>query len=560
MTQILQNDYNTDSFFHPDVNVNFQTSLDLPVTLKLSEEIKETDISFTVIKAVEDSGIVRFVTSKGRTYHGYSSLDMLKAVILSHTLSGSVSLRDMEENVRNDIRFRLIFKEGHTPSFMSFQRFLNENLKENVDVILAELNKYFLKEAGEFIDTDYETIDGTKEEADANKMSFVWRRASEKYYVKTYRKLDDLIKELIAYFNERNIVHHLSILRKYDLAYMMEIADFIRQYVNDNKVVFVYGKGSKKSLIQKMYESIRDLAISIWKYEIHFDILEDRNSFSKSDPDATFMHMKYDYYNHTNVFKPGYNVQFGNCSGCIWDIYISDDCNDLYTYIPLMEKHYTNYGSYPLKTPADAGYGSYDNYKFCKDHGIELYMKYSGYEKKREKISDKNRFKAIHFLKDENGFPVCPAGYSFRLEKERIEKRGIYERKMETLVNDHCEGCPLKSKCTKSKSNQRRINRCTELDEWQKEVDENLSSLEGRRLMEERAIYSEGFFGDKKSNWKYDRLRRIGESGVKMEIYLYAYGKNMRRFHEVYWKKKTLERESLSNLIEFARKHKPSKQ
>lgn len=558
MTQILQNDYNTDLFFHP--GVSFQTSLDLPITLKLSEEIKETDISFTVIKAVEESGIVKYVASKGRTYHGYSSVDMLKAVILSHTLYGSVSLRDMEDYARNDIRFRLIFKQGHTPSFMAFQRFLNDNLKENVDVILTELNKYFLKEVNEFIDTDYETIDGTKEEADANKMSFVWRKASERYYARTYKKLDELMKELIAYFNERNISHHLSVLRKYDLSYMMEVADFINNYVNENKIVFVYGKGSRKPLIQKMYESIRDLAISLWKYEIHFDILEKRNSFSKSDPDATFMHMKYDYYNHTGVFKPGYNVQFGNCSGFIWDIYISDDCNDLNTYIPLMEKHYRNYGSYPLKTPADAGYGSYDNYRYCKDHGIELYMKYSGYEKKKEKITDKNRFRLIHLPKDEDGFPVCPAGFSFRLEKERIEKRGIYERKMETLVNDHCEGCPYQSECTKAKDKKRRISYCRELDKWQCEVDENLKDPAGKRLMEERSIYSEGFFGDKKANWNYDRLRRIGESGVKMEIYLYAYGKNLRRFHDIYWKKKTLERESLNNLIGFARKHKPSKQ
>ena len=33
--------------------------------------------------------------------------------------------------------------------------------------------------------------------------------------------------------------------------------------------------------------------------------------------EATFMHIKYDYYNHTNVFKPGYNVQIGVNNGYI---------------------------------------------------------------------------------------------------------------------------------------------------------------------------------------------------------------------------------------------------
>ncbi|WRK52813.1 transposase [Coprobacillaceae bacterium CR2/5/TPMF4] len=97
------------------------------------------------------------------------------------------------------------------------------------------------------------------------------------------------------------------------------------------------------------------------------------------------MKMKYDYYNHTNVFKPGYNVQFGISDGFIRNVYLSSDCNDLPTYIPFMEKYYQAYGEYLEKTPADAGYGSYDNYMFCKKHEIDLYMKYSGYYKEQEK-------------------------------------------------------------------------------------------------------------------------------------------------------------------------------
>ena len=43
------------------------------------------------------------------------------------------------------------------------------------------------------------------------------------------------------------------------------------------------------------------------------------------------MHMKYDYYNHTNVFKPGYNVQAGVGDGFIRNIYVSSDCSDIQT-------------------------------------------------------------------------------------------------------------------------------------------------------------------------------------------------------------------------------------
>ena len=59
-----------------------------------------------------------------------------------------------------------------------------------------------------------------------------------------------------------------------------------------------------------------------------------RNSCFKIDPDVTFMHIKYDYYKHTNVFKSEYNIQFGISDGIIRNIYISSNGNDLKTYIP----------------------------------------------------------------------------------------------------------------------------------------------------------------------------------------------------------------------------------
>ena len=79
-------------------------------------------------------------------------------------------------------------------------------------------------------------------------------------------------------------------------------------------------------------------ALKMFKYTIYSDITGDRNSFSKTDPDATFMHMKYDYYNHTNVFKPGYNVQVGSSEGYIRHVYVSSDVNDLRTLVLRQEK------------------------------------------------------------------------------------------------------------------------------------------------------------------------------------------------------------------------------
>ena len=166
----------------------------------------------------------------------------------------------------------------------------------------------------------------------------------------------------------------------------------------------------------------------MWQYAIQEDILGERNSFSKTDPDATFMHMKYDYYNHTNVFKPGYNVQIGVNNGYIAYQYISSDANDMRTLQPFTEGYKELYGQYPKMEVTDAGYGSYENYSYCKSKGIKGILKYSGYEKKKEKVTDKNRYQLRHMERMEDGTPVCPAGHVFEKERIGVNLQGQYPK------------------------------------------------------------------------------------------------------------------------------------
>lgn len=201
MTINLQKDYSADKGANPHAFV--QQSLDFPITLDLNTLIDERDPVRTVIMAVEESGIYRYVSTKGRDAHGYRSIDMLKAVILSKTLLGYAGLREMEDIARNDIRFRLIFNDGKTPSHESFHRFITKNLTVSVDTVMSKLNRYMASKLPEDIDTDTEVIDGTKEEADANKMSFVWRGSSEKYQGRLYRKVYELLTEIITFSTVR---------------------------------------------------------------------------------------------------------------------------------------------------------------------------------------------------------------------------------------------------------------------------------------------------------------------------------------------------------------------
>ena len=241
--------------------------------------------------------------------------------------------------------------------------------------------------------------------------------------------------------------------------------------------------------------------------------------------------MKYDYYNNTGVFKPGYNVQMGVSSEYIRHIYVSCDANDMKTYVPFMEGYYDAYKAYPSIVSADAGYGSYDNYSYNSIHNIRQYLKYSGYEKEKEKKTKRNQFKSFQMKENESGEIICPAGHAFTLGSSRLDHRSVYPRINQKYVNEHCGECPLRSKCTKAK-NGRTLNRSRDVEKYHKEVRENIESDEGKKIMTQRSIQAEGVFANLKQDYGYTRLRRRGESGVKEEIFLAAIGYNIRKYHK----------------------------
>ena len=248
--------------------------------------------------------------------------------------------------------------------------------------------------------------------------------------------------------------------------------------------------------------------------------------------------MKYDYYNNTVVFKPGYNVQMGVSSEYIRHIYISAYANDMKTYIPFMDGYYDAYKTYPKIVDADAGYGCYNNYGYNSiHHHIEQYLKYPGYEKEKEKKTKKNQFKSFQMKENENGEIICPAGHAFTLVSSRLDHRSMYPKTNQKYVNEHCGDCPLRSRCTKARKG-RTLNRSRDMEKYHKEVRKNLESEKGKKIMIQRSIQAEGVFANLKQDYGYTRLRRRGESGVKEEIYLAAIGYNIRKYHNHKQRKK----------------------
>lgn len=491
--------------------------------------IAKDDIFYTVLEIVEGVKLNDFINFKRSRSDGYDRQALFSALLLSLAIHGKlISLRELERECRYDVRFQIILN-SERPSYKTFERFINEDLSMSIENLLKRLNLYIMDHT--YICRDILYIDGTKYEAYANKMTFVWKKATDKFYARNWAKAINVIQELNAYFKSNHIDVRYSILKQPNFLYLLNITDKLEDYIGSIKLKFVHGKGKRKTEIQRLYEKAAECAMKMMKYEIHYDLFQGRNSFSKTDPDAAFLHMKYDYYNHTNVFKPGYNVQMGVMGGYIMNILINTDANDMGSFQATVEKYKQMYDEYPRGICTDAGYGSKKNYTYCGRNNITAYIKYPSYEKEQKKRTEKNKFRAIQFDRDENHMPICPAGHAFSIEKIiiRYDEQQMPETTVRTR-NMNCQECDMKSKCTKAK-NGRTMEIDLTLEAQKSKVKSILTSEEGKRIMTERSIQSEGAFGILKEDYKFDCLSRRGETGVKIEIYSASIGFNIRKYH-----------------------------
>jgi hypothetical protein len=228
---------------------------------------------------------------------------------------------------------------------------------------------------------------------------------------------------------------------------------------------------------------------------------------------------------------PAYNVQIGVADEYIAVVDVNQYRSDMDCFIPLMNKFYETYGFYPKYPVADAGYGSFNNYIFCEQKGMEKYMKFTMFKKETtDKKYHNNPFRAVNFEIGGDGKMRCPNGKTFNFLYRKPVKGNQYGRKEEVYQCEDCSGCPYASKCKKTDGNRTvRINE--ELTAMHQEVIDNLESIQGALLRMNRSIQAEGTFGIiKKDRW-YKRIVRKGIESVKLEVLLVSIGHNLYKYH-----------------------------
>ena len=499
----------------------------LPILIQDYLDICDPVLTFD--RFMEEIDLEKYLKSIPKHYTGrfrYDPVSMLKTVLFGFMTKGYISLRELEDQCKVNLRFMYLMEHA-TPSYRTFGYFINEILGDSIEEIFRDINKKIFET--EHVDLQHLYIDGSKFEANANKYSWVWKKATEKSRYRLYDKITLLFQEIneeLAYSGTK-----LNINTEYAPEYIREAAEKYAEMWQLEESKFAHGRGHHKSTQQRHYEKLTEYAEKLEEYIEKIQICgEERNSYSKTDHSATFMRIKTDYMGNDQLL-PAYNVQIGVADEYIAVVDVNQYRSDMDCFVPLMNKFHAIYGFYPKYPVADAGYGSYNNYIFCEQNGMEKYMKFTMFKKETtdQKYHD-DPFRAVNFPIGEDGVMRCPNGKAFHLQYRQPVKGNQYGRKEEVYQCEDCSGCPYAEKCKKTdKKRTVRINH--ELTAMHKEVIENLESIHGALLRMNRSIQAEGTFGVMKNDRWYKRIVRRGIKSVRLEVFLVSIGQNLYKFH-----------------------------
>ena len=450
---------------------------------------------------------------------------MLKVMVYAY-MDNIYSSRKIEKAMRENINFMWLSAQ-QVVDHNTIARFRSNRLKDvfkdifkQVVMLLAEEGLVKLKEV---------YTDGTKIESVAGRYTFVWGKSIKNYKENMENTLEQMWEYAQSIANddeEDNPDPDPPSFKKISPEKIEKTVEKIEQKIKNNPKASAKAK-AKLRYIKKNYST------NLKRYQEQEKILGQRNSYSKTDTDATFMRMKDDHMRNGQL-KPAYNVQISTENQIIVHYTLHQKTNDIHTLKPHLDSFEYLYENLPEVLTADAGYGSEENYEYLESKGIETYVKYNTFDKEQG-LTKRKKDKREGFRRDdlyynkEQDFYVCPMG-------QRMEKVGEfssrtksgYKQQNSVYEAQNCEGCPLRVLCFKGKNN-RRVQRNHNLERHKHRVREKLLSDIGEIYRKKRSVDVEPVFGHIKYNRSFNRFTHRGIEKVEMEFGLHALANNLKK-------------------------------
>lgn len=518
---LTQKDYSILGSFYQlklPINIEYIIPKDDSVRLlsQIVEEIDLTELYLTYSRLRENSATPR---------------QMLKIMFYAY-MNEYYSTRKIESACRRDINFMYLLEGAPAPDYSTIARFRSLHFAPVAEKIMSEMTG-FLAQNGE-ISLKNLFIDGTKIEAAANKYTFVWKKS----VTKNQQKLLDKIPEFILHAEEKFGIKILY-KNKVKIYHLKKLRKKLKKIQKEENIVFVHGIGKRKSELQKTMEQLDEYIGRLKKYTHNLYTMGERNSFSKTDHDATFMRMKEDAMKNGQL-KPAYNVQFGvDAEYVVW-ISAGPQCTDTTMLIPFLDGIKGKEKLYYRNIVADSGYESEENYVYLEKHEQQAFIKPSNYEisKTRKYKTDISRKENMTYDADKDVY-ICKKGIELKATGiKRTKSKTGYIAEKTCYTSEDCNGCELKSKCIKGRNSKLPLEERTKHLEiskiFQKKRQESLERIisdEGTELRMNRSIQSEGAFGDLKQNMSFHRFLCRGNENILSECILLGIAHNVHKLH-----------------------------
>ncbi len=484
----------------------------------LDELIEENHPVLSVNRIIDQIDIGHLLKAyKGGGSSSYHPRMLLKVLVYGY-LCNIYSSRKIESALKENIHFMWL-SGMQQPDHNTINRFRSARLKEVLKTIFSQVVMLLSREGHLSLKEIY--TDGTKIEANANRYSFVWGNSIKHNKAKMQAQLEELwnyTQQIAQEELKDTSAVEFSSIRPEQLSQTVEK---IENALKDKPV--------HKKIKQKLGYIKRHWPENLAKYEQQQALLEDRNSYSKTDTDATFMRMKEDHMKNGQL-KPAYNLQISSNNQFIVNYSLhqaSTDTNTLSTHLASFQ---SLFAQNPESIVADAGYGSQENYELLEKEKINAFIKYNYFDKEQSSRFLKENYKADYLTYDQESDTLfCPSGKPMHKtgESKRKNKKGRIQH-YTTYQAINCRDCPLKEKCHQSKYN-RKVELNHALRKHKAKANELLKSEKGIYHRKKRAYDVEPVFANIKHNKKFKRFNLRGLTKVEIETGLIALAHNIRK-------------------------------
>jgi transposase len=459
-----------------------------------------------------DPLIARFKGGGSSSYHPRMLLKVLVYAYLTNTYTS----RKIEAAVKENIHFMWLSGMSK-PDHNTINRFRSDRLRGILKEVFAQIVELLVDQGLISLKEIY--TDGTKMEANANRYSFVWGRTIKINKERIGKQLKELWEYTQKIAREELMDTEPMEFDQLDAQKVTQTIDKIDQALSDKPV--------KKKVKQKLNYAKKHWPANLKKYEQQEKILVSRNSYSKTDPGATFMRMKEDYMGNGQL-KPAYNWQISTTDQFIVNYSLHQTTTDTITLKPHLEQFEKLYKRLPESICADAGYGSEENYELLAGKSINNFVKYNYFHKEQTDKWKQDPFRTDNLYYNESQDIVyCPMGQPMNKvgERERTTDNG-YVQNYSQYQAKNCQNCPQRGPCYKGKGN-RKVEISHKLRKHKQKVRHNLLGEEGLRHRSKRPVDVEPVFASIKHNKGYKRFLLRGLDKVEIEIGILAIAHNL---------------------------------